>query len=88
MLGHVPLRLTGSLVHVEEALALLIELLDPARRKLTASLRWRGSRWWMSLSVRSRARLPVRTGAGLTIRLLVLGRILLRRVWLLLVLSI
>jgi hypothetical protein len=32
MLRHVPLRLTGSLVHIEEALALLIELLDPARR--------------------------------------------------------
>jgi hypothetical protein len=67
MLRHVPLGLTGSLVHVEEALALLIKLLDPARRKLTTSLGWRRSRRRRSLSVGSRARLAVRAGAGLPI---------------------
>jgi hypothetical protein len=86
MLRHIPLSLTGSLVHVEEALALLIELLDPARRKLTAGLRWRRSRRRRGLSVGSRARLTI--GTGLAIRLLMLRRVLLRRVWLLLVLSI
>jgi hypothetical protein len=78
MLRHIPLSLTGSLVHVEEALALLIELLDPAMRKLTAGLRWRRSRRRRGLSVGSRARLTI--GTGLAIRLLMLRRVLLRRV--------
>jgi hypothetical protein len=85
VLRHVPLSLTGSLVHVEEALALLIELLDPARRKLTAGLRWRRSRRRRGLAIGT-TRLTI--GTGLAIRLLLLRRVLLRRVWLLLVLSI
>jgi hypothetical protein len=78
MLRHVPLSLTGSLVHVEETLALLIELLDPARRKLSAGLGWRRSRRRRGLAIGSMARLTV--WAGLAIRLLVLRRILLRRI--------
>jgi hypothetical protein len=85
VLRHVPLSLTGSLVHVEEALALLIELLDPARRKLTAGLRWRRSRRRRGLAIGT-TRLTI--GTGLAIRLLLLRRVLLRRIWLLLVLSI
>jgi hypothetical protein len=77
VLRHVPLSLTGSLVHVEEALALLIELLDPARRKLTAGLRWRRSRRRRGLAIGT-TRLTI--GTGLAIRLLLLRRVLLRRV--------
>jgi hypothetical protein len=77
VLRHVPLSLTGSLVHVEEALALLIELLDPARRKLTAGLRWRRSRRRRGLAIGT-TRLTI--GTGLAIRLLLLRRVLLRRI--------
>jgi hypothetical protein len=88
MLRHVPLSLTGSLVHVEEALTLLIELLDPTRRKLTTGLGWRRPWRWRGLSIGSRARLTVGAGTRLAIGLLVVRRVLLRGVWLLLVLSI
>ena len=59
MLRHVPLSLTGSLIHVVEALALLVELLDPARRKLTTGLGWRRPRRWRGLAIGSRTRLTV-----------------------------
>lgn len=88
MLRHVPLGMAGSLIHVEEALTLLIELLDPARGQLTTGLGWRRSRRRRCLSVGSRTRLAVGAGAGLAIGLLLLRWVLLRRVLLLLVLAI
>lgn len=81
VLRHVPLGLTSGLVHVEEALALLVELLDPARGKLTTLLRWGRTRWWRSsLAIGRRAWSTVGTRTGLAIWLLVLGRLVLGRV--------
>lgn len=81
VLGHLPLSAASSLLDVEEALALLIKLLDPARGKLATSLGRRRSCRGGGLSVRARVGLAVRT--GLAVGLLVLrrvGLVLLRRI--------
>jgi hypothetical protein len=90
MLRHLPLSLTGSLIHVEEALTLLIELLYPSRRKLATSLGRRRTRRWRVLSIRSRTGLTIRAIGLLVLRwVLLLRRILLLwRVRVLLMLSI